>query len=182
MRRRIWLLAAAALVAGLFGCSKPAGGPADQQPPAPTSAPATTPAATTPAGEEQIGGAEVILADGRHPVLLTKIDTGKRTITFDLTIFLTGDKAKQEWAKQHPGEEGPPNDYMLINNNAKLRTLPVVDEARLLIIDPEHYDPSTMIEVELADLKQVTSSTGGGLFWITVKAQKITRVEQQFLP
>jgi hypothetical protein len=188
IRGRVCLVVAAALAATLVGCSKPAAEPGTQgQPPAPTSAPPapTTPPAT-PIGEEQIGSAEAILADGRHPVFITSIDVGKRTMRFDLLIFLTGEKAKEEWAKTHPGEEGPMNDYMIVNNNPKLRTLPVIADARIQIIDPEHYDPTTLLEVDLAKLRAEVEKLGGGAsagpFWITVRADKITRVEEQFIP
>jgi hypothetical protein len=184
MTRRISLVVAAALAATLVGCSKPAAGPAQGQPP--TSAPAATTPPATPAGEEQIGGAAAILADGRHPVFITSIDVAKRTMRFDLLIFLTGEQAKQEWAKAHPGEEGPMNDYMIVNNNPKLRTLPVATDVRIQIIDPEHYDPTTLLEVDLAKLRAEVVKRGGGgsagPFWITVRAGKITRVEQQFIP
>jgi hypothetical protein len=182
MTPRISLVVAAALAATLVGCSKPAAGPAAQnQPSSPTSAAPTTPPAT-PVGEEQIGGVATILADGRHPVYITSIDVGRRAMRFDLVIFLTGEKAKQEWAKTHPGEEGPMNDYMIVNNNPKLRTLPVTADARILIIDPQHYDPTTMLEVDLAKLRDELAKFVGPLFWITVRAGKITRVDQQFIP
>jgi hypothetical protein len=184
---RIFLVVATAVAAGLVGCSKPAAGPgAQEQPPTPTSPPASTTPSATPVGEEQIGGAAAILADGRHPVFITSIDPGKRTVRFDLLIFLTGERAKEEWAKAHPGEEGPMNDYMIVNNNPKLRTLPVTAEVRVQIIDPEHYDPTTLLEVDLAKLRAEVVKRGGGAqagpFWITVRAEKITRIEEQFIP
>jgi hypothetical protein len=184
---RLPLVLVAALAVTLVGCSKPASGPAAEQPPTPTSAaPAPTTPPATPTGEEQIGGATVVLADGRHPVFITSVDAGKRTMRFDLVVFLTGEKAKEEWAKRHPGEEGPMNDYMIVNDNPRLRTLPVAADARIQIIDPENYDPTTLLEVDLTKLRDEVKKFGGGgnagPFWITVKAERITRVEQQFIP
>jgi hypothetical protein len=189
MTRRCSLVIAAMLAATLVGCTKPASGPdATGQPPAPTSAPPapTTPPAS-PAGEEQIGGATAVLADGRHPVFITSIDVGKRAMRFDLIIFLTGKKAEEEWAKRHPGEEGPMNDYMIVNDNPRLRTLPVTAGARILIIDPDNFTPTSMLEVDLTKLRDEVMQRGGGgssagPFWITVAADRITRVEQQFTP
>jgi hypothetical protein len=186
MTRRICLVVVTALAATVVGCSKPAPDTgAQDQPPSPTSAPpAPTTPPGTPVGEEQTGGASAVLADGRHPVFISGIDAGKRTMRFDLVIFLTGEKANAEWAKTHPGEEGPMNDYMIVNNNPKLRTLPVGAEVRILILDPETYDPNKMLEVDLARLRAELAkfTDTGPPFWITVSAGKITRIEQQFLP
>ena len=55
------------------------------------------------------------------------MDTAHGRITFDLIEFLTGDAAKQAWKKANPGsdQDGPDDDYYIVNDNAKLRTLPV---------------------------------------------------------
>src|SRR5690349_5963183 len=71
---------------------------------APTATAATTPSATPSAA------ASAVLPDGRSPVYLTGLDTGKSTVTFDLIQFLTGDAARTEWKKQHPEQpDGPDN-------------------------------------------------------------------------
>jgi hypothetical protein len=186
-RRWITLAAVAATVTALVACSKPAAEPTSQgqSSPATSGPPATSTPPATPVGEEQIGGAAV-LADGRHPIFITTVDVGRKSIKFDLVVFLTGQKAKEEWAKAHPGEEGPPNDYMIVNNNPRLRTLPVADEVRILIIDPDNFQPDSMLEVSLSQLRDRVTTRGGGQadgpYWITVRAGKITRVEEQFVP
>jgi hypothetical protein len=43
----------------------------------------------------------VVLADGRHPVLLKTIDPGQRTVTFDLVQFYRDEEAAREAAKDH---------------------------------------------------------------------------------
>jgi len=66
----------------------------------------------------------VVLADGRHPVLLKTIDPGRGTVTFDLIQYFHGDQATIEAAKDHQ-ESPPPNDAYTRNLNPKLRTLAV---------------------------------------------------------
>jgi hypothetical protein len=185
MRLRIWIAVAAATASALVGCAKPASDPTSVgQSPSATSQPSATATPTpTPVGEEQIGGTAAILEDGRHPVYLKAIDMKRRTVTFDLVIFLTGPKAEEEWAKEHPGEGGPPNDYMIVNNNPKLRTLPLITGAKIQVIDMESTDVTKPVDASLTELRDlVASPRTSGLYWITVRDEKITRVEGQYLP
>jgi hypothetical protein len=48
----------------------------------------------------------VVLEGGRHPVSLKTVDPERRTITFDLVQFFTGDAAAKAAAED--GEESPP--------------------------------------------------------------------------
>src|SRR4029450_881902 len=43
----------------------------------------------------------VVLADGRHPVLLKTIDAGRGTVTFDLVQVYRDEEATREAAKDH---------------------------------------------------------------------------------
>src|SRR5262245_46393787 len=102
------VLALTALV--LASCSsKPStsAGPADD----PAAAPATVSTPTAPAdtaraasgaatgsttASRQASGTTsksrpVVLADGRHPVFITRVNASSRTLTFDMIQFLTGD-------------------------------------------------------------------------------------------
>ena len=185
MRPRTFLGVAAAAVFALVGCAKPATAPTGQgQPPSATSQPSATPMPTpTPVGEEQIGGGAAILEDGRHPVYVKAVDTKRRTITFDLMIFLTGEKAKEEWAKEHPGDPGPPNDYLIINNNPKLRTLPLTADAKIQVIDMNSTDVTKPVDASLTELRdRVASGSSPDMYWLIVRDEKITRVEGQYLP
>ena len=68
-----------------------------------------------------------MLEDSRHPGYVTAIDVPGRTVTFDLIQFLTGQAAQDAWAGDFPDDpDGPPNDYYIVNENSRLRTLPVV--------------------------------------------------------
>jgi len=133
-----------------------------------------------------------ILPDGRSPVYLTKIDVSKRTITFDLIEFLTGDAAKQAWQKAHPGSsDGPDNDYYIVNDNPKLRTLPVANPVDFKVVDPEHpsgvadktisFEGATAYFVALKP-DQSDHKLYWDPFWITVSGGVVTKIEEQFLP
>ena len=107
------------------------------------------PSATVPTANAGVGGPKIsdgpsapasasvpALADGRHAAYLTKLNVGKKTLSFDKIDFLTGDAAKKAYLKQNPGEtDGPPNDYMIVNNNKLVRTLPIADSAAITIVD-----------------------------------------------
>jgi hypothetical protein len=133
-----------------------------------------------------------VLADGRSAVYLTGLDTTKRTTTFDLIEFLTGAAAKTEWKKEHPDQpDGPDNDYMIINNNKKLRTLPVDPKAKVVVLATlGGTDTKTVTFAALpAFLKKrnkVITATPPQIsvlpFWLTVKHGIVTGFEEQFLP
>lgn len=75
------------------------------------------------------------LPDGRSAAYLTGLDTTSNTVTFDLIEFLTGEAARAEWKEEHPeNPDGPDNDYMIVNNNKKLRTLPVAADAHCVVL------------------------------------------------
>jgi hypothetical protein len=161
-----------------------------------TDAVSGTPAATTTAAAATTSGpaatASPVLADGRSAVYLTGLDTTRSTVTFDLIEFLTGDAAKAEWKKEHPDNpDGPDNDYMIVNNNTKLRTLPVAADAKCVVLSTlGSTDTKTISFAALpAFLKQ--QNKGMTLtpphisllpFWLTVKHGTVTKLEEQFLP
>jgi hypothetical protein len=133
-----------------------------------------------------------VLPDGRSAVYLTGVNATKNTVSFDLIEFLTGNAAKAEWKKQHPeNPDGPDNDYMIVNNNKKLRTLPVAADAKCVVLSTlGGTDTKTIGFVALpAFLEQ--HNKGMELtppqisilpFWLTVKDGTVTKFEEQFLP
>jgi len=159
-----------------------------------------TPTPTLPRASAGVGGpkatdnqpsaapsASAVLADGRHAAYLTSLDVGKKTLTFDKIDFLTGEAAKKEYIKQNPGQtEGPDNDYLIVNNNPLLRTLPIADSATILIVDMTGGVESK--KTTLAALPAYFAPDKGNKylwhdpFWLTVKAGQITKIEEQFLP
>jgi hypothetical protein len=130
------------------------------------------------------------LADGRHAVYLTGLDVTNRTMTFDLIQFLTGEEARKAWVKEHPERpEGPDNGYLIINDNPKLRTLPVAGAVTILVIDQTSTNLDTM-QFAFADLPAYFAPRkppeGNALyalpFWLTVTGGQIVRMEEQFVP
>ena len=149
----------------------------------------TTPAATTGGPS---ANASPVLADGRSAVYLTGLDTTRNTVTFDLIEFLTGDAAKAEWKKDHPeNPDGPDNDYMIVNKNKMLRTLPVTADVQCVVLSTlGGTDTKTISFAALpAFLKQqnkgmtLTPPAIAVLpFWLTVQHGTVIRFEEQFLP
>ena len=192
MKRVHMWIGVATLALALAGChdstkpstQDPAGSGALGGAPEATSAP---PATTGPSAN-----ASPVLADGRNPVYLTALDTGKNTVTFDLIQFLTGDAAKKEWKKEHPeNPDGPDNDYMIINNNKQLRTLPVAADAKCLVLSSLGGTDTKTITFAAFPAFVKQQNEGMDLtapqiavlpFWLTVEHGTVTRFEEQFLP
>jgi hypothetical protein len=174
-------LLAAALAAGPAACgsndSPPDGTTA--QPTASTAAPAQP--TTTRAAPTGQAGEATQLGNGRHPVLLQRVDVAGRTVTVDLVQWFTGaaaTKAAAEDGKESP----PPNDYYVRNVNPRLRTLPVAAGARLTLTRQtlgQGGDATAGVEVDLARL---AASGRRHLFWATVQGGRILRLEEQYLP
>ncbi|WP_433361002.1 hypothetical protein ACQPZX_27695 [Actinoplanes sp. CA-142083] len=184
------LVVCVALGLALGGCSgsTKAGG---------TAAPAGSASATAGAGDAPgtpatSAAPSPVLPDGRSPVYLTGLDTAKNTVTFDLIEFLTGDAAKAEWKKEHPDQpDGPDNDYMIINNNKKLRTLPVAADAKCVVLATlGGTDTKT---IKFAALPAFLEKHHEGItldaphisvlpFWLTVQRGSVIKLEEQFLP
>jgi hypothetical protein len=151
-------------------------------------------ATTTPSATK--GGASAtaspVLADGRSAVYLTGLDTARSTVTFDLIEFLTGDAAKAEWKKQHPDQpDGPDNDYLIVNNNTKLRTLPVAADAPCVALSTLGGTDTKTISFAALPASLKKQNKGMTLtpphisilpFWLTVRHGTVTKLEEQFLP
>ena len=148
----------------------------------PAAAPATPP--TSPVVQTPITTSgptttePVVLADGRHPVLLKAIDPGRGRVTFDLIQYFHGDQATIEAAKDHQ-ESPPPNDSYSRNVNPKLRTLPVRADATITANQLAGSNQS--IPVSLTRLASLTRASSG-MFWITVRGDQVVQIGEQWLP
>jgi hypothetical protein len=122
-----------------------------------------------------------LLADGRHAARITTVDTEGRTVTVDVIQFLTG-KAAIKAASAAGEESPPPNDYFIVNDNPKLRTLPVradfVTVNTLMAQETGSSTKSTVITFE--DFAQL--DTRYAVFWITVRDGRVTNISEQFIP
>jgi hypothetical protein len=177
MRPRLLTAATLALVAGLGGC----GG---SEEPSTRGAPAATTAAPATNAASPTTGEPVVLADGRHPVYLKTVDTDRRTITFDLIQFFTGEAATKAAAEDNK-ESPPANDYYIRNVNPRLRTLPVAADAPITVnvLAAQTTGSSTKdVSVTLEKLAGYFPNSGTPPFWITVAQGQVTRLAQQYLP
>jgi len=174
MAAMLTLLAAAAL-GGCGGSDEPAGagggGAAATTAPGPTAA---APATSEPA----------VLEAGRHPVYLKTVDPDRRTITFDLIQFFTGDAATKA-AAEDGKESPPPNDYYIRNVNSRLRTLPVAADAPITantLTAQSSGSATKNVPLTLEELAGYFPASGADPFWITVDGGQVTRIAQQYLP
>ena len=187
-RGLVWLTALGLL--SLAACDSGGGG---------TAAPAPTPTASAAAGlgapKRTTSAAPAaakdpaVLADGRHAAYLTHLDVDRRALVFDKIDFLTGAAAKKEYRKQNPAEtDGPPDDYLIVNNNPLVRTLPIAPGATVLIVDLSGDNGVATKKTTLAALPAYFATNKDGKylwydpFWLTVKNGRITGLEEQFLP
>jgi hypothetical protein len=181
MRARLLAVSLLALVAaaGLGGC-----GGGSEEPSAPGAPAATTAAAPATNAATPTTAEPVVLADGRHPVYLKTVDPGRRTITFDLIQFFTGEAATKAAAEDNK-ESPPPNDYYIRNVNPRLRTLPVAADAPItvnVLAAQTTGSASKDVSVTLEKLAGYFPSSGTSPFWITVARGQVTRIAQQYLP
>ena len=147
------------------------------QPTTSTAAPAQ-PTTTTAASAGQPAEAAQ-LDNGRHPVLLERVDVSGRTVTVDLVQWFIGEAAAKA-AAEDGKESPPPNDYYIRNVNPRLRTLPLDTSARLtLTAQTAGQGGSGPVQVDLARL---AASGRKHLFWATVQGGRIQRLEEQYLP
>lgn len=187
--RALALLVALGIAAG-SGCAP--GAPRD-----PVPAPAPAPAVSTPATDAGLGSggvvgaqgspgstASAVLADGRSAAYIKSVDVNARTMTFDLIVFLEGDAATKEWRKTHPDEpDGPPEGYLIINDNTRLRTLPLATQVTVRVIDLNAADPSAVKPIKLADLPaHLAAERDAGLpYWLTVRQGQVTLMEEVYV-
>jgi len=188
----VWVAGVAVLALAGCGDADPAAGPATSATSS-VAGDATEGAGAPPASAAVPSpSATVVLADGRSPVYLTGLDAAGKTVTFDLIEFLTGEKAKAEWKKLHPEyPDGPDNDYMIVNNNKKLRTLPVAAGATCVVLASLGGTETTTVgfaalpaflEEQNKDLTLTEPQIAVLPFWLTVKGGKVVKFEEQFLP
>jgi hypothetical protein len=162
----------------------------------------TAPAATAPSTTDADAGGgpattapptsppvEPVLDDGHHPVFLTGIDVAARTVEFDLIQFLTGDEATAAYVEDHPDDPGgPPNDYYIVNDNPRLRRLPVAENVEVTVLDWEGgFQPQVIAFADLpaqlaADLVPDDDRIWPNPFWLTVNDDTIIAIEEQYIP
>src|ERR671925_96199 len=129
-----------------------------------------------------------VIEDGRHFVYVTqaaRLEDGGTTVTFDLAYFLTGEEGAQA-AAEH-GDEFL-NDYYVVNDNRRLRTLPLAANVRVRYVPTgsgtTELQPGN-VDAWLESILETNPTDYGGKdvpWWFTVKGGVITRIAQQYLP
>ncbi len=149
-------------------------------------------AACTNAGSENPSGTpSPVLEDGRHfgYIRSAQLTAEPQVIVFDLAELLTGDEANQAAAER--GKETPvPNDYFIVNDNPRLRQLPVAPGLRILLLDwtdccDTVFRADPQLFQESFDQKTYPPGNYKGTFsgyWVTVRDGVVTKVEEQYFP
>jgi hypothetical protein len=132
------------------------------------------------------------LEDGEHFGFVESVDATGGTMVFDLAYFLTGQEANEAAAER--GLETPvPNDYFIVNDNPRLRTLVLAPDVELALLDwdtccDEFIERDLAIFAEAIDADGLVTIDGqlyyGSLspYWLTVEGGFVTRIEEQYLP
>ena len=173
------------LLARDTGDSSASPSPSTSTSPEPTKEPSSTPSASASGSASASASASPtaspVLEDGRHFVYLKEaVAGGSWSLTFDLAYFLTDQEAIDEC--------GPdvPNGYCIVNENPRLRRLPV---ARTVAVRYIPADACCALKPgsypSLAEAVNETAQTDydpTAPYWITVQGGQIIRISQQFLP
>ena len=148
-------------------------------------APAETPAASG-------GPAASSEPDGRYPGIITSIPAagGGWEIITDYVQILVGDDANAAAAAR--GLEVPvPNDYLVLNENPRLRTIPVASPCPVLMHDTPAADPNNgfvMGDVTLTFDDFRVNRWGalpyyrGAIYYITISGGRVTNLEHFWVP
>ena len=184
--RRVVLLVAVAAVVTTGACADDDDGPSQGEGTTTSSAPSGTsstaapgPSPTEPSTQlgdsDQTGKSE--LADGRHFGFWKTFEIGD-TIAFgefDLAYFLTGGEAEAAAAAKGETVE---NDYFIVNDNTRLRTLIVGGDAVVRVladIGGPALEPSNVADFAV-DRHQASG------FWVTIADGLVTGIEEQYVP
>jgi hypothetical protein len=135
--------------------------------------------------------ADAELKDGRHFGFIKSVDleTAPQTLAFDLAYRLVGEEANQAAAER--GYETPvENDYFIVNDNPKLRTLPLSPDAEILLIDWNRCcDALVTVDPERFQAffghPKYSSLHPQGEFsqyWVTVAGGTVVKIEEQYRP
>jgi len=161
--------------------------PSPSSTPSQTSEPSGSSEPSASQTPEPSGAESPVLEDGHHFVYVKKVilrPDGSGRVRFDLAYFFTG--AKAEAAAADHGDEVL-DGYYIVNDNARLRTLPLADD-----VEVEYIPESNCCElqpgnidawIEAISATNPTDYAGTNVpWWFTVEGGQITRIEQQHLP
>lgn len=186
----VLLLAIAAVACGddgVVGAPSETGSPTATETTSPTTDPTESPEPTESEAPSPTPLAE--LEDGRHFGSIRSIDVAAQTMRFDLAYFLTGDEAN-EAAAEHGDEVPVPNDYYIVNDNPRLRTLAIAPDAEVWVID--WTDCCELVQGEIQPFVDAFATKAHAWdalyqgseapYWVTVEGGLVVKIEVQYLP
>jgi hypothetical protein len=202
-RTVVWALAVAVVVAAAGVWATGRGGREHVAPPpattpttatsepAPTAVPlpalGAAPAAPAAPAPTTIPTPEPILEDGRHPAYLTAVDVTGGRVQFNVVQYLTGEAAHEYEEAQEGQPDYYESDYYTIDENPRLRTLPVASQVAVTVLrTPESsLDPHPIAFADLpAYLDELPSAApgrlGSSVYWLTVRGDTVVAIEEQF--
>jgi hypothetical protein len=151
--------------------------PSEEPTPTSTESPTASASASDPADPN-------ILDNGRHFVFMNGARSGAAPrLTFDLAEFYQ-DQAAIDVAAQH-GDDAP-NGYYIVNDNPRLRTMPVSDDVVV-----RYIPDGACCDLQLGEFDAFAAAVNGTAqtdyfaqapWWITVRDGQVVKIEQQYLP
>jgi hypothetical protein len=126
------------------------------------------------------------LEDGRHFGFVRSVDPAELEMVFDLAYFLQGGEANEAAAER--GDEVPvPNDYYIINDNPRLRSLVLASDVSLDLLDwnrccDELFEGDLEAFATAFDRGEPFESGGfiyqgpASPYWLTVRDGEVVRV------
>jgi hypothetical protein len=193
------LLPAIILTVALVACASDdptVDGPAATGTSEPTVTGPTAPTAgtgpTAPTGSTgETGSPPAELEDGEHFGFVEEVDPTDGTLVLDLAYFLTGEAAN-EAAAEHGDEVPVPNDYYIVNDNDRLRTLTLAGDVVLSLLDWNHCCDERFrgdLDSFARAIDEGTFEAGGFVYngtlspyWLTVENGEVVRIQEQYLP
>lgn len=131
------------------------------------------------------------------PAYISKISTmdGVTYLTVDYIQFLQGDEANRVFRQQEPdaGIDEAPDGYYILNEDKKMYTLPVADDAQVLMQIYNRsgsWDDADIVANEPISIAKLRSLFSGDNlemmanfpYYLTVADGKVVRIVQQFIP
>jgi hypothetical protein len=129
------------------------------------------------------------LEDGRHFGYIKRVDFQTSTVVFDLAYLLKGEQAN-EAAAAHGYETPVDNDYFIVNDNPRLRTLTMSPRVQVLLLNwnrccntffqanRRHFEASFKIKHFTGGNYQGTY----GSYWLTVEHGAVVKIQNQYQP
>ncbi len=154
--------------------------------------PEAAPAATDeqPPAEEPAKATDTAAKNERQYSFVREVSAGSQpTIVADYAQFLTGSAAAAA-AAADGGESPPPNDYYVLNENPKLRTLKVKPGISVKLtsnpdgtVDPAGYQVAVEVwSGYFAAPSDENAGIRGAGYWLTLDGGTVVAIEEQFVP